>query len=109
MVVMFTIHYGVYTPLNIFVFLKAGDYKYDNPEHMWPSVVPRGITQAIVCSYGLYMYYVCIIFIYNMKATNLLAQRRQLTRWNSFIMFWAIFLAAMKSLHAFISIFIASA
>jgi len=44
MAVMFTIHYGVYAPLNIFCYLKIKDYNYDNPEHMWPTAVPRGIS-----------------------------------------------------------------
>ncbi len=106
---MFTIHYGVYTPLNIFVFVKAGDSKFDNPEHMWPSVIPRAIAQAIVCSYGFYIFYKCLIFIFNSKMMNLLARKRQLTRWNSFILIWAMLLATMKTLHAIISIFIVSA
>ena len=55
------------------------------------------------------MYYLCLILIYKKKAANLIAQDRQLTRWNKFIIFWAIFLGAMKSLHAFVSIFIATA
>ena len=76
---------------------------------MWPSVIPRGIAQVIVCSYGFYMFFKCLIFIFNSKKTNLLARKKKLTRWNSLILIWAIVLATMKTLHAIISIFIVSA
>ena len=43
MLSLFVIHFGIYMPLNIFVFLKAGDKSYDTPERMWPTVIPRAI------------------------------------------------------------------
>jgi hypothetical protein len=59
MIGLFVIHFAIYMPLNIFIFLKAADISYDNPEHMWPTVIPRAITHSIVCGYGFYMFVVC--------------------------------------------------
>lgn len=106
--IIFALHFLVYAPLNVFVFIKAGDKNLDNPDFMWPSVVPRAISQAVVCAYGFYLFFSCFRFILKQKTATLASQGLRMTSWNRFVVFWAILLASMKLLHALISIVIVS-
>ena len=108
MIVMFMIHFTIYAPLNIFLFIKARDKDFDNPEHNWPYVITRAVAQTVVCGYGFYTFSVCFIFLKRFKEKNLNSQGLSLTGWNRFIVCWTVLIATMKLLHAIISIFIAS-